>query len=87
MLVSPPILRSPNWDLLFEIMCDASDYAIGVVLGQREDKKSICDLLCQLDSRFCSIQLHNYGKRVLGCSLCPRKVKVLHCGVSCNHFH
>ena len=40
MLVSPPIMRSPNWNLLFEIMCDASDYAIGVVLGQREDKKA-----------------------------------------------
>ena len=40
MLVSPPIMRSPNWDLPFEIMCDASDYAIGVVLRQREDKKS-----------------------------------------------
>ena len=39
MLVSPPITRSPNWDLPFEIICDASDYAIGVVLGQREDKK------------------------------------------------
>ena len=40
MLVSPPIMRSPNEDLLFEIMCDASDYAVGVVLGQREDKKA-----------------------------------------------
>ena len=40
MLVSPSIMRSPNWDLPFEIMCDASDYAIGVVLGKWEDKKS-----------------------------------------------
>ena len=40
MLVSPPIMRSPNWDLPFEIMCDASDYAIGAVLGQREYKKA-----------------------------------------------
>ena len=39
MLVSPPIMRSPNWDLPFEIMCDASDYAIGAVLSKREDKK------------------------------------------------
>ena len=39
MLVSPPIMRSPTCDLPFEIMCDASDYAIEVVLGQREDKK------------------------------------------------
>ena len=40
MLVSPPIMRSPNRDLPFEIMCDTSDYAIGAVLGQREDKKA-----------------------------------------------
>ena len=40
MLVSPPIMRSPNWNLSFEIMCNASDYAIGAVLGQREDKKA-----------------------------------------------
>ena len=40
MLVSPPIMRSPNWNLPFEIMCDASDYAIRVVLGQKEDKKA-----------------------------------------------
>ena len=40
MLVFPPIMRSPNWNLSFEIMCDASDYAIGVVLGQKEDKKA-----------------------------------------------
>ena len=40
MLVSLPIMRSPNWELPFEIMCDASDYAIGAVLGQREDKKA-----------------------------------------------
>ena len=39
MLVSHPIMRSPNWYLSFEIMCDASDYVIGAVLGQREDKK------------------------------------------------
>ena len=33
MLVSPPIMRSHNWNLPFEIMCDASDYAIRAVLG------------------------------------------------------
>ncbi|GKB58081.1 reverse transcriptase domain-containing protein [Tanacetum coccineum] len=30
--------HSPNWDQPFEIMCDASDYAIGAVLGQRIGK-------------------------------------------------
>ena len=38
-LIETPILQSPNWDLPFEIMCDASDYAVGEVLGQRLDKK------------------------------------------------
>ena len=38
-LVSAPIIQTPDWTLPFEVMCDASDYAIGVVLGQRQDKK------------------------------------------------
>ena len=39
-LISAPIIRPPDWNLLFEVMCDASDYAVGVVLGQRVDKLS-----------------------------------------------
>ena len=46
MLVSPPIMRPPIWDLPFEIMCHASDYVVGAVLGKKEDKKTLCDLLC-----------------------------------------
>ncbi|KAG7564207.1 Integrase catalytic core [Arabidopsis suecica] len=38
-LVTAPIVQAPNWDYLFEIMCDASDYAVGAVLGQKIDKK------------------------------------------------
>jgi hypothetical protein len=34
-LVSAPIIQPPDWSQPFEIMCDASDYAIGAVLGQR----------------------------------------------------
>jgi hypothetical protein len=37
-LTSTPIIQPPNWGLPFEIMCDASDYAVGAVLGQRVEK-------------------------------------------------
>ncbi|GJV54089.1 reverse transcriptase domain-containing protein [Tanacetum coccineum] len=37
-LTEAPILIVPEWDLPFELMCDASDFAIGEVLGQRHEK-------------------------------------------------
>nr|GEY14624.1 reverse transcriptase domain-containing protein [Tanacetum cinerariifolium] len=37
-LTEAPILIAPDWDLPFELMCDASDFAIGVGQGQRQEK-------------------------------------------------
>nr|GEZ65072.1 reverse transcriptase domain-containing protein [Tanacetum cinerariifolium] len=37
-LTEAPILIAPKWDQPFELMCDASDYAIGAILGQRIEK-------------------------------------------------
>nr|GEY81645.1 reverse transcriptase domain-containing protein [Tanacetum cinerariifolium] len=37
-LTKAPILIAPNWDLSFELMCDASDFVIGAVLGQLHEK-------------------------------------------------
>ncbi|KAK8952364.1 hypothetical protein KSP39_PZI003940 [Platanthera zijinensis] len=37
-LVSSPIIISPDWSLPFTIMCDASNFAVGAVLGQVRDK-------------------------------------------------
>ncbi|KAJ9545011.1 hypothetical protein OSB04_024718 [Centaurea solstitialis] len=36
-LTNAPIMVPPDWDKPFEIMCDASDYAVGAVLGQRKN--------------------------------------------------
>jgi len=38
-LILAPIIQPPDWKLPFKIMCDASNFAVGVVLGQTKDKK------------------------------------------------
>ena len=32
-LITAPVMQALDWELPFEVMCDASDYAVGVVLG------------------------------------------------------
>ena len=38
-LTTTPIIQPPNWSLPFELMCDASNFAIGAVLAQRIGSK------------------------------------------------
>ena len=38
-LTTAPIVRAANWKLPFEVMCNASDLAVGAVLGQRAEGK------------------------------------------------
>nr|GEU45554.1 hypothetical protein [Tanacetum cinerariifolium] len=37
-LTEAPILIAPDWDMPSKLMCDASDFAIGAILGQRQEK-------------------------------------------------
>ena len=37
-LITAPIVQPPDWIVPFELMCDASDFAVGAVLGQRKEK-------------------------------------------------
>ena len=38
-LITAHFVQPADWNLPFEIMCDAIDYAVGALLGQRVDKK------------------------------------------------
>ena len=37
-LVEAPVIEKPDWNKEFEIMCDASDFVMGAVLGQKTEK-------------------------------------------------
>ena len=74
-LVEAPILQSPNWDLPFEIMCDASDFAVGAVLRQQIDKKPTA--ICYVSKTLADTQL-NYTtteKELLACVFALEKFR------------
>nr|GEU70356.1 DNA-directed DNA polymerase [Tanacetum cinerariifolium] len=37
-LTCAPVIVTPNWNLPFKLMCDASDFTVGAVLGQKDGK-------------------------------------------------
>ena len=55
-VTSAPIIQPPKWDEPFEIICDASDYLVGVVLGQRIGKNLhvIAYASCMLNGAQCN---------------------------------
>ncbi|KAM1784944.1 hypothetical protein ACFXTI_037972 [Malus domestica] len=50
-LTSAPIIAPPDWSLPFELMCDASNYALGVVLGAKKRQAAACYIICLSDSQ------------------------------------
>ena len=82
-LIEAPILQSPNWDLPLEIMCDASDYVVGAVLGQLLDKKPTA--ICYASKTLIEAQI-NYTTKEKEL-LHSREVPALHLGEQDHHLH
>ena len=55
-VVSTPIMQPPDQRLPLELMCDTSDFATGVVLGQRKEKKPY--VICYASSTLDNAQMH-----------------------------
>ena len=69
-LTEAPILVAPDWDFPFELMCDASDFAIGAVLGQRKAKHF--QPIHYASKTMTEAQTHytTTEKRIIGCGIC-----------------
>jgi hypothetical protein len=86
-LVSAPIIQPPDWSQPFEIMCDASDYAVGAVLGQRKEGR-VHAVYCA--SKTLSGAQLNYGtteKEFLAVVFAFKKIQILHCELEGHCLH
>nr|GEX37820.1 hypothetical protein [Tanacetum cinerariifolium] len=76
-LTEAPILITPDWDMPFELMCDASDFAIGAILGKRQDKHFrpihyASKTMTKAESNYTTIE-----KEMLAGGACLREISVL----------
>ena len=79
-------MLTPEWNNDFKIMCDASDYAMGAVLGQRTEK--IFKAIYYASKTFNEAQ-ENYStteKEMLAMFSCG-KFRVLYIGIPCYNTH
>ena len=76
-LVTAPIIQPPDWNLPFKIMCDASDYVVGAVLGQCRDKQHYAISYASKTLTGRPTQLRHNGEGTFGRGLCHGQVQIL----------
>ena len=65
LLTTAPILQALDWNLPFKLMCDASDYAVGAVLGQRRGKKPFVLQITSKTLDFAQVSYSTTEKKLL----------------------
>ena len=86
-LISAPIISAPDWSNPFEIMHDASDFAIGIVLRQHIDNKQ--RVICYSDRTLNDTQL-NYTttkKEFLAVVFVWKKISSIPTWNQSHHIH
>ena len=86
-LTTAPIVRAPKWQLPFEVMCDASDLAIGAVLGQREDGKPHVVYYASKTLYESQRKLYHYRERITGSGICFRQISSILGWGRYSHFY
>ncbi|CAM8902737.1 unnamed protein product [Rhodiola kirilowii] len=74
-LTSTPIIRAPNWTQPFEIMCDASDYAVGASSWSESGKEAHSDLLRFEDTGRGPEELFDHRKGAASRGFCLEKFR------------
>ena len=77
LLTSSPIIQPPNRSLPFELMCDASDYVVGAVLGQRVDRIPHVIYYASMTLNYAQLNYSTTIKRNASCSVCIGKILIL----------
>jgi hypothetical protein len=64
------VLRGPNCTLPFHISTDASNTAIGGLLGKKIGPTALCHLFCEQELVPCRVKLYGYQEIILGSCSC-----------------
>ena len=78
---------TPDWSKEFELMCDASDYAVGAVLGQRQDKTFHVIYYASKVLNEAQMSYATTEKRDASHCLCLRKIMAILSGVKGGDLH
>ena len=86
-LISDPMMQAADWELPFKVMCNANDFALGVLLGQKRDNKSYVIYYASHTLNEAQINYATTKKEFLTICVCLEKVLILFNQFQGHCFH